>query len=205
MKSLKFRTAAIAAAALAAVIFACGWLHLSGVGCFSLSLPPTPDPKVAAEEFFECVKQGDFAACSDYIYNFSDLDFDTAPELDAGTVLKQGLVDNFEYEIISVRKMGATATIEVELTTLDLDLLNEDYKDAAMQVAEDAAWTGVDIYTPEYALQAASDAAELLLEDPQPYLVTERYEIRMVYFNSRWQIECDDELFYALIGTPGRH
>lgn len=203
MKMSVLKKAAIAAAAVFVLFLACGWIHLAGVGCPSFALSRLPDPTETADSFFGCIKSGDFAGGAQYIYNCDSFGFDEEPELEAGRVLRQGLVDNFDYEVSGVSsKQGVYATVDVELSVLDLSLMAEDYEKKTTEIAEEAQWQGVEIYNEEYALSAAAQAASALLEAPDAYISTDRYQVDLVYADGRWQIICDEALWQTLTGTP---
>lgn len=203
MNMSDLKKAALAVVAVFVVFFVCGWIHLAGVGCPSFALSKLPDPAETANSFFECIKDGDFAGSKQYIYDCDSFGFDEEPELEAGRVLRQGLIDNFDYEVSGVsKKQGVYATVDVELSVLDLALMAEDYEQKTTEIAEEAQWQGVDIFNEEYALSAAAQAAAALMEKPDAYISTGSYQIDMVYADGRWQIVCDETLWQALTGAP---
>jgi len=69
---------------------------------------------------------------------------------------------------------------------------------------KDDAWLGVEIYSEEYALEAAAKAAEKILEQPEEYVVTRQYTLKLMYSDSRWQVVCDDELYQIILGFPNK-
>ncbi|MBE6754157.1 MAG: hypothetical protein E7559_07405 [Ruminococcaceae bacterium] len=205
MKFSSLSKSALAALLTLVIVFACGWMYQSGSDCRSFAIKPTPDPLPAAKAFLDCIKAGDYDGCSQYIYDCESINFSDPPESAAGAAFKKGLADNFDYAITGkAKKDGVNASVDMQLTCLDLEQVNEAYKQVVTEVAKDDAWLGVEIYSEEYALEAAAKAAEKILEQPEEYVVTRQYTLKLMYSDSRWQVVCDDELYQIILGFPNK-
>lgn len=166
-------------------------------------------PVEAADGFFAALETGDFEAAETYVEFGNELGLSEAPADDNARLIYEALLDSYAYSISEDAEVsGISAVLQVELTHLDVDALQEAMEPAleqALQRTVDAkrkadVFDEDGAYLPGVVEQAYADGLENLLEDPAAYLVTEAVDVQLVWGFSGWKISLDAELMNALCG-----
>jgi hypothetical protein len=209
-KSLKTRSpllilaVAVSAAALA--------LSAAGLREGTLVAIPAGDPAQTAEDFFDALEAGDYAAAYAELGDYADLGLDGDPGSEAGRMMAEALRGSYSHTFrgpCEIEKL--TARQPVRFVFLNLPSTEEAVEEQTkLQLDEFVRTRPVsEVYDEEqHMLSSVTEEAYLLalahvLEGAEGYYSYVDFDLTMDYSEGRWQIRTSPELLSALNGGAG--
>ncbi len=152
-------------------------------------------PEQAVKNTFDAIKQNDSETASKYI-NYDDLlkAGETYEEDDAETEeMVQLILGHFDYKIISSSEEGDQATVQAEITNIDMKTIMGDFVSEALVLA----FSGLDEETMEAQMK---DKFSDLINREDSQTLTKTVEIKLAKSGSSWKIDMSDETADAIFG-----
>jgi predicted small lipoprotein YifL len=152
-------------------------------------------PEQAVKNTFDAIKQNDSETASKYI-NYDDFlkAGKTNKEDDAETdEMIKLILGHFDYKIISSSQQGDEATVQAEITNIDMKTIMGDFVSEALVLA----FSGLDEETMEAQMK---DKFSDLINREDNQTLTKTVEIKLAKSGSSWKIDMSDETADAIFG-----
>ena len=152
-------------------------------------------PEQAVKNTFDAIKQNDSETASKYI-DYDDLlkAGETNEEDDAETdEMVKLILGHFDYKIISSSQEGDEATVQAEITNIDMKTIMGDFVSEALVLA----FSGLDEETMEAQMK---DKFSDLINREDNQTLTKTVEIKLAKSGSSWKIDMSDETADAIFG-----
>ncbi len=175
---------------------------LAGAGAPAV-IGSQPDPKETVADFFDNLKTGEFQSAMENIANYDSLGFEKEGS-ELIELYKQTLLESYDVKITEPAGEVPENRLEslqgIEFTHIDcrllVDAVSQKTSDAALEYMND----GYVIENDEQAMEFVYDALRECLGEPEQYLVTEHFDISLVFDGESWKMIISDELAAALFG-----
>lgn len=205
--NLKLIITALFAAAIAG---AAVLLVIGQVGKPARSLTDTDMPQDTVTSFFEALRDSDYSAADEMIYNYELTNTDVQLEDAVAQQLFQALGRSISFEFSGECTVdGLNAVQPVRVTYLDinsaaseLNTITKAQVSKRLEEADDPSefYDGSGEYLEEFVMQVFEEAVVIMLEQADAYYVTKEITIGLVYEDSDWFIELNDELLACMFG-----
>lgn len=158
-------------------------------------------PEQAVTNAFNALKNSDMETAQKY---FSDSDLLINDSESDGLFNDEEeyklLLNNFSFNIISSSEDGDTATVQAEITNIDMASVLLEYFDQIFTVAYENALAGDQAKSDEEMDAIAEQLFYDLLTSEDNEKVTSTIDINLTRQDNSWKIESDDELNDAVLG-----
>lgn len=170
--------------------------------CTAIGCTAAGDPGAVVTSFLDAMKSGSYDVCDSHLDNYSSLGMNSSTDSDVGQKLHDMLLESYSYSLLGRSEIsGITASQRIRVTYLDIDSLAQPLHDSATEIANDYAYTGIDIYNEQTAEKALDEAVAKISENIASYYRTDDITVSLKYDGSSWKIVLDDELFSVVVGN----
>lgn len=208
---LKILVTRAAAAAVALLI------ALAASGCGVMSGETLENPKLAVNEFIDCMRSEDYDEAMKYVLNYSTLGFENV-DIEAGSLdetLYKMLRESYgtryadpQLDPISIPYSGVDMTVDgrqafltVYFTSLNFEMMSEVLKEEITETANERMQQAQYYDTEEKAMELIIEMMPLTFgEDLSAYYVERELTLEVFYTKDGWKLNISDELYNALLG-----
>lgn len=199
---------------LLAILFGCGAILLTAVGCSigTVYAKPAGDPRAAVTGFFDALVTGDYDTAYALMKNHAGLGLEKEPESEAAQLVYAALKDSYHYELLGdcqVTMLRATQRVsmrylDVAKLTGDLgDLTQEKLKTIVQTRSRDQVYDDNDQYLPAVTQEAYTASLKQVLKNAKSCYTKVEFDLTVEYHGGKWQVLTAPELLLALTGGTG--
>lgn len=158
-------------------------------------------PQAVVEDFFACLKTGDYSKADAYVFNYDSLGFGNIAGSDLENQYYRLLTESRSITVIEEKSNdGINACVSVSLTTIDHRKFSAALSERVSEAYHDKQMSGEQFEDDEEFMTLAAEIQGQLMQTPQDYYTTEVFDIEMVSKDGEWLIICSEALYMALIG-----
>lgn len=167
-----------------------------------VSLIDIGNPEDAVVGYFDALLDEEYETCDKYVMDFSIAEMQGEPESELGKMMHTLLTDSYEYKLISNSDVsGKEASVLVEVSYMDFDLLGEAMKKKANAIAAEMNYHGEDIFSEDIAMEIAFEALKEVECSVSDFCISESITVSLVYDGSEWKMLYNEALENMLMGN----
>ena len=161
--------------------------------CSSSQSGATDTAEAAVIGLLDAIKAVDQAKVNQYVTPEDSMySEDTATTEDVETT--KLLFENMTYEVTSAEENGDSAVVKVDITTLDMSVIMQQYMQSSLELADSA--TAAEEITQETTTQLLKDAIE---QNKNP-TVSSSVELNVNKTEEGWKVETNASFYSAISG-----
>ena len=199
---------------LLAIVFGCGAILLTAVGCSvgTVYAKPSGDPRAVAAGFLDALVTGEYDRAYVLMKDHAGLGLEKEPESEAAQLVYAALKDSYHYELVGdCQATMLEATQRVSMRYLDVakltgdlgDLTQEKLKTIVQTRNRDQVYDDNDQYLPAVTQEAYTAALKQVLKNAKRCYTTVEFDLALEYHGGKWQVLTAPELLVALTGGTG--
>lgn len=184
------------------------WLCAYAVDTIPRPEDSVGDPGARLESFFQCIKAENWEEAYGYLYRYTSLGFENAPEGAVSALFWQAQKDAWEFQIHAGSEQdGIYLNKTVTVGALDMEAMRAAIAQrvqALLTQAVESAKFKSDVYDDsgtyrqEIATAALRQAEEDVLRDADQFKVLRELTVAMRYYDGDWYVDSAEALVTAL-------
>ncbi len=135
----------------------------------------------------DALKAGDQEKVNQYV-SPEDLLYAETIATDEETEMTKIVLGNMTYEVVSSSESETEAVVKVDITTVDMAIVMQEYMQKALTAAADT--------TTEEAMQMLQET----IDENKDTTVSSSVEVNVVKMDDGWKVETDEALYSAVTG-----
>ncbi len=159
-----------------------------------------PQPEDTVDEFFACLRSGDYDGADSLIQNLSTLGMDGTFASELHSQMARYLTESRSYTTVGecvVR--GHSAEMTIALTVLDFRKVESTLTETTTAAVSALEYEGTEVDDAMLDGIIQSSLAQIMAA-PTAFYSTEEIDLQLRYEGGQWLLICSDELYSALIG-----
>lgn len=167
---------------------------------FTMCAGSTPQPEDTVEEFFICLRSGNYDGADALVQNMTTLGFSGTFTDELYIQMAQYLTDSRSYsQVGDCVVKGHSAEMTIRLTVLDFRKVETVLSQTATTAVSELEYAGTEVDDSMLDGIIQSSLTQLMM-NPVDYYSTEEITIQLRYEDDQWKLICSDELYSALVG-----
>ena len=159
-----------------------------------------PQPEDCVEDFFLCLRSGNYSGADALVQNLSTLGFSGVFSDELYSQMNQYLTNSRSYTPVGECKVkGHSAEMTIRLTVLDFRKVESTLAQTATTAVSELEFAGTEVDDSMLDGIIQSSLA-MLMQTPTEYYSTEEITLQLHYEDDQWKLVCSDELYSALVG-----
>ncbi len=168
---------------------------------YTMCVDEADNPQNCFEEFFGCLRSGNYEEADTYLSNYRTLGFGSLGSDEFSSLLDQHLSSSRSARVTeTVFHRGFEATLRIEYTTFDFKKFEPVLTEATTQKVHDLQYEGQTVEGDDQYEALMLECANELLLAPQDYYTTKSFLLDFEKIDGEWKMICTDEFYSALVG-----